>query len=159
MISSKWTYFNAESGFLGLVYWLIFCLTHRGQVMHICVGKLTFIGSDNGLPSGRRQAIVWTNAGILLNGHFGTNLSEILITIHTFSFKKMLLKVAPAKWHPFCLGLNVLTNRTYWEAWSLCTWHLLSNLEVEDIGVWERESDLISHFIMDVLKYPCWDES
>ena len=31
--------------------------------MHICVDKLTIIGSDNGLSPGRRQAIIWTNAG------------------------------------------------------------------------------------------------
>ena len=33
---------------------------------HICVGKLTIIGSDNGVSLGRRQAIISTNAGILL---------------------------------------------------------------------------------------------
>ena len=31
------------------------------------VSKLTIIGSDNGLSPGRRQAIIWTNGGILLN--------------------------------------------------------------------------------------------
>ena len=31
--------------------------------MHLCVSKLTMIGSDNGLLPGRRQAIIWTNAG------------------------------------------------------------------------------------------------
>ena len=67
-------------------------LTHWGQVTNICVGKLTIIGSDNGLSPGRRQAIIWTNAGILLIGPLGTNFSEILITIETFSFKKMHLK-------------------------------------------------------------------
>ena len=51
---------------------------------HICVGKLTIIGSDNGLAPERRQAIVWTNAGILLIGPLGTNFSEILIEIQTF---------------------------------------------------------------------------
>ena len=39
---------------------------HWGRVTHICVGELTIIGSDNGLSPGRRQAIIWTNAGILL---------------------------------------------------------------------------------------------
>ena len=43
-------------------------LTHWGRVTHICVGKLTIIASDNGLLSGRRQAIIWTSAGILLIG-------------------------------------------------------------------------------------------
>ena len=33
---------------------------------HICIGNLTIIASDNGLSPGRRQAITWTNAEILL---------------------------------------------------------------------------------------------
>ena len=77
---------------------------------HICVGKLTNIGSDYGLSPGRRQAITWTNAGILLIGPLGTNFSEILIGIQTFLFKKMHLKMSSAKWGPFCLGLNELSN-------------------------------------------------
>ena len=48
---------------------------------HICVSKLTIIGSDNGLSPGRRQAIIWTNAGILLIWPLGTNFSEISIEI------------------------------------------------------------------------------
>ena len=52
-------------------------LTHRGWVMHICISKLTVIASDNGLSPGQCQAIVWTNAGKLLIGPLGTNLSEI----------------------------------------------------------------------------------
>ena len=75
---------------------------------HICVSKLTIIGSDNGLSPGRRQAIILTNAGILLIGPLGTNFSGILIKIQTF--KKKRLKVSSAKWRPFCLGLNVLIN-------------------------------------------------
>ena len=78
---------------------------------HICVANLTIIGPDNGLSPGRRQAIIWTNAGILFIGPWGTNLSEVLIGIQTFSFKKMLLKMSSAKWRPFCLGLNGLTHR------------------------------------------------
>ena len=77
---------------------------------HICVNKLTIIGSDNGLSPGRRQAIIWTNAGILLIGPLGTNFREILIEILIFSFKKMRLKVSSAKRRPFCLGLNVLIH-------------------------------------------------
>ena len=81
-----------------------------GRVTHICVGKLTIIGSDNGLSPERRQAIIWTNVGILLIGPLGTNFSEILIGIQTFSFKKMHLKMSSAKWRPLCLGLNELTR-------------------------------------------------
>ena len=83
-------------------------LTHWGRVTHICVGKLSIIGSDNGLSPNRRQAIIWTNVGILLTGILGTNFSEISIEIYTFSFKKMHLKMSSGNWRPFCLGLNVL---------------------------------------------------
>ena len=75
---------------------------------HVCVSKLTIIGSDNGLSPGRRQAIIWTNAVVLLMGSLGTNFSEILIEILIFSFKKTHLKISSAKWRPFCLGLNVI---------------------------------------------------
>ena len=64
-------------------------LTHWGQVTHICVSKLSIIGSDNGLSPDRRQAIIWTNAEILLIGTLGTNFNEILFKIHTFSFKNI----------------------------------------------------------------------
>ena len=99
-------------------------LTHWGRVTHICVGKLTIIGSDNGLSPGRRQAIIWTNAGILIES-LGTNFSEILIGIQIFSFTKMRMKMSSAKWRPFCLGLNVLTHYLRWlnakEATPQCT--------------------------------------
>ena len=78
---------------------------------HVCVSKLIIIGLNNGLSPGRRQAILWTNAGILLIGPLGTNFSEILIEIHVFSFKKMHLKMSSGKRRPFCLSLNVLTNK------------------------------------------------
>ena len=76
-------------------YWY---LTHWGRVTHICISKLTIIGSDNGLSPDRRQAIIWTNDGLLLIGPLGTNFSEIVI------------KVSSAKRRPFCLGLNVLKS-------------------------------------------------
>ena len=84
-------------------------LTHWGRVTQIYVGKLTIIGSDNGLSPGRRQAIIWTNAGTLLTEPLGTNFSEILIGIQIVSFKKMRLKMSSVKWRPFCLSLNVLS--------------------------------------------------
>ena len=92
-------------------------LTHWGRVTHICVGKSSIIGSDNGLSPGRRQAIIWINAGMLLIGPLGTNFSEILIEILTFSFKKMRLKVSSAKWRPLCLSLNVLKQQDFSESY------------------------------------------
>ena len=97
-----------------IVYFCRQTLTHWDWVTHICVGKPTIIVSDNGLSPGRRQAIIWTNTGILLIGPLGTNFRGILIGIHTFSFEKMHSKISFAKWRPFCLGLNVLTRSLWW---------------------------------------------
>ena len=83
-------------------------LNHWGRVTYIWVAKLTIIGSDNGLSPGQHQAIIWNNAGLLLIEPLGTNFSEISIVIQTFSLKKIHLNMSSAKWHPFCLGLNVL---------------------------------------------------
>ena len=72
------------------------------------IGKLTIIGSDNGLSPGRRRTITRTNAGILLIVILATNLGEFLIGIQTFSFQKLNLETSSAKWRLFCLGLNEL---------------------------------------------------
>ena len=112
---------------------------------HICISKLTIIGSDNGLSPGRRQAITWTNATILLIGPLGKNFSEILIGIQTFSFKKLHLKTSSAKWRLFCPGLNELITGTgipitmatstpvysqgiIWESTTCWNWHFAKNI-------------------------------
>ena len=69
-------------------------LTHWDRVTYICINKLIFIGSDKGLSSDRRQIIFWTNGGILLIDPLRTNFGEILIEIHTLSFKKMHLNIS-----------------------------------------------------------------
>ena len=105
-------------------------LTHWGQVTHICVGKLTIIGSENGLSPVRRQAIIWTNAGILLIRTLGTIFSEFLSKVHRFSFKKMRLKVSSAKWRPFCLGLNELNGNIH--RWIRCLYSSLISQDISD---------------------------
>ena len=93
-----------------LIAWMYnLWLTHWGRVTHICVSKLTIVGSDNGLSPDRRQAIIWANAGVLLIEPLGTKFREIFIEINIFSARKMHLKISSGKW-PFCLGLNVLTR-------------------------------------------------
>ena len=55
------------------------CLAHWGRATHICVNRLTGIGSGNGLSSGRSQAIILTNVRILLIGpSLGTNLVKFI---------------------------------------------------------------------------------
>ena len=84
--------------------------THLTLVPHIRVGNLTITGPDKDLSPDRRQAIIGSNAGILLIGRSETNFSEIIIKIHTFSFKEMHLKTSSGKWWPFCLGLDALNQ-------------------------------------------------
>ena len=78
---------------------------------HICVSKLAIIGLHYLLSPGRRLAIIWTNAEILLIRPLGINFSEIVIGIELFSFTKMHLKLSFVKWPPLCLGLNVLIRQ------------------------------------------------
>ena len=107
-----------------------FALTHWGWVTHICIRNITIIGSDNGLSPGRHQAIIWTNAGILLIRHMETNCSEISIEIYISLFKKMHLKMSSGKWQPFYLSLNVLNQPVVfiispWHWNFLCYWESL----------------------------------
>ena len=75
---------------------------------HVCSCKLNIVGSDKGLVPGWHQAIIWTYAEIFFIGLLGTNFSENLIKVHTFSLKKMHLKTSQGKCWPFWLGLNML---------------------------------------------------
>ena len=115
-------------------------LTHWGRVTHISVSKLTTIGSDNGLSPGRRQTIIWTNAGILLVWSLGTNFSEILIGIQTFSFKKNALedvvcKTAAILSQPQCVKqlMNYTVSQGRYQLKGLvqdCSIYIASALEI-----------------------------
>ena len=131
-----WKMFPFNDVIVDLIRWCIYAalggdeLIHWGRVTHICVSKLTIIGSDNGLSPDRRQAIIWTNAGLLLIGPLGTNFSEILIEILKFSFKKMPLNVSSAKRRPFCPGLNVLIISANLNCnWNFVIWVLVLEWE------------------------------
>ena len=54
------------------------------------------IDSYNGLSSLRRQAIIWTHAGLLSIEPLGTNFSEFLIKMQNFTFTKLHLKISSA---------------------------------------------------------------
>ena len=104
-------------------------LTHWGRVTHICVSKITIIGSDNGLSPDRRQAIIYTNAGLLSIGPSRAYFSENLIKIQQFSSTKMQVKMSSAKWRPSCLGLNVLTGNNLPGLLCICTIALLAGIK------------------------------
>ena len=100
-------------------------LTYWGGMTHICISKLTIIASDNGLSPGRRQAIIWTNAGILSIRPLGTNFIEILIKIYILLLKKIHLKMSSENWWLFCLSHNVLRiwlHHPYHGLWHTGKW-------------------------------------
>ena len=107
-------------------------LTHWGWVTYICIGKLTIIGSDDGLSHGWHQAIIWTNAGILLIGPLGTNFSEILFTIEPFSFKKMHLKMSSSQAYKFYRsGSPLVQVIAYCNAHAYLKWGMMQILKTK----------------------------
>ena len=96
------------------MYQFWFRLTHWGRVTHICVGKLTIIAAA------RRQAIIWTNAGILLIWPLGTNFSEILIGIQNIFVQENALENVVCQMASICLSLNVLNNDTLMLSYGRC---------------------------------------
>ena len=72
----------------------------------LCVRKHTIIASDNDLLLSRRQAIIRTEAGILLI--WPSLRTNFFIEIHTFSFKKtyfkMSFRMSPMLSRPQCIN-------------------------------------------------------
>ena len=95
--------------------------------MHKCVNKPTSIGSDNGLSPGRRQAIIWTNVGMLINiGPLGTKPSKIFvkilyIAIQENGFENIVWKMAAILSWPQCVKhwccVIVIVNYLVWSYW------------------------------------------
>ena len=87
-------------------------LTHWGRATHICVSNL-IIGSDNGLSPGRRHAIIWTNAGILLIRPWGTKSRAKFtrnshIFIHENALENVVWKMAAILSRPQCVNMDNL---------------------------------------------------
>ena len=83
--------------FLIVAKWCIYASVNLPLLVHIMACCLV-----------SSPAIIWTTAGILLICSFGTNLSEILVKIHIFSFTKIHLKMLSVKQWPSCPSFNVL---------------------------------------------------
>ena len=96
---------------------------------NVCVSKFTII-------AGRRQAIIWTNDGILLIRHLGTNFNEIIIKIYIFSFKKIHLKLSSGYWHPFCVSLNVISHWIPTQQWLYCLILVITRVPTVDTFDW-----------------------
>ena len=93
-----------------IIHWCIYNSPGRCELTHLPRCRIyasvnwVIIGSDSCLSPGRRQALIWTSAGVLFIRTLGTNFSEIWSEIHIFSFKTVHWKMSSAKWRPFCPG-------------------------------------------------------
>ena len=92
-------------------------LTHWGRVTHICVSKLTIIILDNGLSPGRRQSIIWTNAGILLirplekkNVQWNLNQNSYIF-IQENAFEIVVWKMSAILSRPQCVKYGCLIEK------------------------------------------------
>ena len=135
---------------------------------HICVSNSIIIGSDNGLSPGRRQAIIWTNAGILSIGPLGTNFNEISIDIHTFHSRKCIWKCRQENGGHFvpaqCVNSTMPLagmSPSRWVLWSL----MISNTylrsgTIMDMGsANERKRYIVTPPLIDWAQTqndPCW---
>ena len=78
---------------------------------HICVSKLTIIDSYNGLSPERRQAIIWTNAGILLIGP----LEQIAMKFYQYSNISIQENVFE---NVVCEMASILSRPQYVNSWN-----------------------------------------
>ena len=81
--------------------------------MHICVSKLTIMGSDNGLSSDQHQAIIWTNAEISLFGPLRKKLQWNLnrnsyIFIQEIAFENIVCKMVAILSQPQCIDIEII---------------------------------------------------
>ena len=97
-------------------YLLRMRLTHWGRATHICVSKLTVVGSDNGLSPGWRQAIIWINDGILLIRPLGLqwNLKQNWhIFIQENAFENIVCEIAAILSRSQCVKRILTQRRSY----------------------------------------------
>ena len=80
-------------------------LTHWGRVMHICICKLTIIGSDNGLVTSHYLNQWWNIVNRTLGNKLQWNLNRNLYIL----IQGNALQNVVWKWRPFCLSFNELT--------------------------------------------------
>ena len=88
-------------------------LTHWSRVTHICVSKLTNIGSDNGLPPSRRQAIISTKCWYIVNWSLGNKFQWNLnqnqyIFIQENAFESVVCEMAAILSQPQCVKLSIM---------------------------------------------------
>ena len=111
-------------------------LTHWGQETHICISKISIIGSDNGLLPGPLHYLnqCWDIDNFTPRNKLWYNINRKLI--HFYSFKKMHLKMSSGKWRPSCLSLNVLNHIRIHCFLSFPEWSIHCLAVIYQIHIW-----------------------
>ena len=95
-------------------------LTHWGRVTHICVNKLTIIGSDNDLSPGRQATSHYLNqCWNIVNWTLGNKLQWYLnrnsyILIQENAFEYVVRKLAAILSRPQCVNILVACHVGRW---------------------------------------------
>ena len=104
------------------------------------------IASDNGLSPVRRQAIIWTNAGILSIWSLATSFNEISTKIQHFHSRKCIWKYRLRNGGHFVQGDELLEiNDQYMRRWTRLPW-----IQMNDYST-------LSHYSELMLNYCRWD--
>ena len=113
----RWVSYKSPLGF----FQQFLRLTHWGRVTHICVDKLTIIGSDNGLSPGRRQLShylnqCWNIVNWTLRNKLQWNLNRNSnIFIHENAFESVVCEMATILSRPQCVkSREIMHAPTYW---------------------------------------------
>ena len=107
------SYYHHQIGSMN--YYPLFRVRSRNNGMR-CMSFYILIGSDNGFSPGRRQAIIWTNDGILLIGPLGNKLQwnlrwNLYIFIQENAFETVVRKLAAVLPRPQCFnGKSQMAN-------------------------------------------------
>ena len=118
-------------------YWDRVTRIYVSKVTHFCVSQLTLIRSDNGLAADRRQAIIWSNAGIVFTGPLRTSFSGILIESKFMHFRSRK-----------CFWKFQLENGSHF----VSTWMCLYNVSSVGIDTHVSYSDI-------KMMVGCWDRN
>ena len=106
-------------------------LTHWGRVTHKCVSKLTIIGSDDGLLPDWYQAIIWTNAGILLIRNLRTNSYVKFLYFHSKNtFECIVCQMGAILSRPQCVKAHLCLFTDQFLCYSFTMNNWISNVYV-----------------------------
>ena len=107
-LRSLWRHCNEYINCLYVCTRLVVHLTLWGLVTHICISKLTFIGSDKGLLPGAPPSYYLNLYWNIVNWTLGNKLQWTLNRNLYIFIQENAFENDVWKWLPFCLSLNVL---------------------------------------------------